>query len=76
MFCLLLVYTSIVQPLRTIQKTIRAYTVTKDSRAVEKNLSEVHPHNEIGQLSEDVMLLTKEIDDYTKQIASITEVLP
>ena len=68
-FCLLLVYTSIVQPLRTIQKTIREYTVTKDSRAVEKNLSEVHSINEIGILSDDITDLSKELDDYAVRIS-------
>ena len=70
--CLLLIFFFVLRPLRAVQKNIRLYRQTKNSDEIVKNLSEVHPHNEIGQLSEDVMLLTKEIDDYTKQIASIT----
>ena len=67
--CLLLVYYSIVQPLRRIQKTIREYTGTKDSRTVEKNLSEIQSSNEIGILSDDFIALSRELDDYAVKIS-------
>ena len=66
--CLLLVYYSIVRPLRTIQKTIREYTGTKDSAAVEKSLSAIHSSNEIGIISEDITTLSRELDDYAVKI--------
>ncbi|MBR2707111.1 MAG: hypothetical protein IKE74_07760 [Mogibacterium sp.] len=71
--CLRLVYYSIVRPLRTIQKTIREYTGTKDSAAVEKSLSAIHSSNEIGIISEDITILSRELDDYA---VKISEALP
>ena len=70
--CLLLIYRFVLRPLKTVQKNIRLYKNTKDSGPVIENLSEIRYHNEIGQLSEDVISLTKEMDDYTDEIEKIT----
>ncbi len=63
-------------PLQKVLKSIRSYTNTKDSRSAEKELNEILTargsfairRNEIGQLSEDFVALTTELDDYTAQI--------
>ncbi len=62
----------VIIPLKKVQKNIRLYRVTKDSANVIKNLEKVRPHNEIGELSEDVSELACEIDDHLEKIRSIT----
>ena len=64
------------RPLEKVLAQIRRYTVSKDSKEAEESLKKVlsgrHAiavrENEIGQLTDDFIDLTKEIDDYTKQI--------
>lgn len=66
----------VVRPLKKVIGSIRSYTVTKDSKTVEENLHDILTsrksfairENEIGQLTEDFVVLTKEIDEYTAQI--------
>lgn len=70
--CMILLYFVVLKPLRSVQKSIRTYEQDKDSQAVKESLASVHPNNEIGQLSEDVISLTGEIDDYLKRISLIT----
>ncbi len=70
--CLLLLFIAVLRPMKEIQYHIRLYTENKDSATVEKELSKVHPNNEIGVLSEDVISLAKEIDEHVKSIEKIT----
>ena len=70
--CLGLIALFVLRPLRKIQKNIRLYKNTKDSVKVAENLAGVKPHNEIGQLSEDVIDLTSELDRYMSQMEAIT----
>lgn len=72
LLCLLLISVFVLHPLKKVQKNIEIYKQTKDSKAVAKNLAEIHSRNEIGQLSEDITDLTKEIDEYLERIKSIT----
>ncbi len=72
LLCLCLIYFFVLRPLRGVQKNIRLYRSTKDSRTVAENLSRIRPHNEIGQLSEDVSDLAKEIDSHLESIRAIT----
>ena len=69
---LVLMFFFVMRPLKAIQKNIRLYTKTKDSEKVIRNLSKVHPSNEIGDLSEDVAGLAGEIDNYLEEIRTIT----
>ena len=70
----------VLQPLRDILRNIRLYTDTKDSATVEGNLTKTLSgrkafairRNEIGQLGEDFIDLTKEIRDYVEQIRKVT----
>ena len=62
----------VIVPLKKVQKNIRLYRVTKDSENVIKNLEKIRPHNEIGELSEDVSELAAEIDDHLEKIRTIT----
>ena len=70
----ILVY--MLNPLNRILKMIRSYTDRKDSKVVAESLndiltdrrSSVIRRNEIGQLAEDFVALTKEIDEYAEQI--------
>ena len=55
-----------------MQRSIRAYSETKDSAAACADLEQIRLRNELGQLSEDVADLTKEIDTYTNHIMKIT----
>ena len=72
MICLALIYRFVLRPLRKVQHGIRVYQETKDSAAVCAELSEVRSRNEIGELSDGVGALSREIDDYLDRIASIT----
>ena len=72
LLCLWLIFFFVLRPLKSVQQNIRLYKNTKDSGTVIENLSKIHPDNEIGQLSEDVSDLAKEIDDYLERIESIT----
>ena len=70
----------IIIPLKKILKIIRSYTHTRDSDAVEEGMTDVLAgkkgmavrQNEIGQLAEDFTALTKEIDEYTEEIRTVT----
>ncbi len=72
LLCLVMIYLFVLSPLRKVQKNIRLYKNTKDSEQIEKNLADVDPHNEIGQLSEDVIDLAKELDQHIERIGAIT----
>ena len=72
LICLVLTSVFVLHPLKKVQNSIRLYKETKNSETVIENLAKIRPHNEIGQLSEDVMRLTKEIDDYLNRIQTIT----
>ena len=62
----------VLRPLKKVQGSIRLYKQTKDSDEVVRALSGIQGGNEIGRLSEDVVALSKEIDDYVERIESIT----
>ena len=70
--CLGLVSFFVLRPLKKVESSIRLYKKTKDSSMVEKNLSGIRLNNEIGQLSTDVIGLSKEIDEYLNRIETIT----
>ena len=72
LICLALILFFVLRPLRKVQQNIRLYKETKDSAAVNDSLSRIRSRNEIGQLSDDVMGMTKEIDDYLERIEKIT----
>ena len=71
--CLGLIYRFLLKPLKTVQKSIRSYTETKDSKQVAENLSVITAKNEIGRLSDDVTDMAKAIDDYAVTIEEITK---
>ena len=66
----------LLRPLESVAEEIRAYKVSKDSRRAEENLTKqlsgrhaaAIRQNEIGQLAEDFIGMTKEIDTYTNRI--------
>ncbi len=70
--CLLMILFMILRPLKKVQKTIRLYKETKDSRTAADSLSKIRSHNEIAELSGDVAALTKELDSYIMQNERIT----
>ena len=72
LICLTMLYFVLLHPLKEVQKNIRLFHSTKDSAAVVRNLARVRPHNEIGELSEDVSALAEEMDDYLSRIERIT----
>jgi sigma-B regulation protein RsbU (phosphoserine phosphatase) len=70
----------VLHPLGGVQKNIRLYKKTKDSATVIDNIRKILEgqkaiavrNNEIGELSEDVISLAQEVDDYILQIEAIT----
>ena len=70
----------VLHPLRGVQQNIRLYQKTKDSATVIENIREILRgqkaiavrNNEIGVLSEDIISLAQEVDDYIHQIETIT----
>ncbi len=62
----------VLKPLKKVQKSIRRYKQTKDSSSVTAELREIKSRNEIGDLSDDVIELAHEIDDYIDEIQHIT----
>lgn len=74
------VYLSVLRPLEGILHNIRLYTKTKDSKTVNANIARILAdktslaarHNEIGELSDNIVTLTNEIDDYVDRIENIT----
>ena len=72
LICLALIIAFLVRPIKKMQRSIRAYSETKDSAAACADLDQIRLRNELGQLSEDVADLTKEIDTYTNHIMEIT----
>ena len=69
---LLVVLFFVVRPLKVIQKNIGTYKDTKDSSTVEDGLESIKVHNEIGELSADVLSLAKEMDTYIANIKDMT----
>ena len=77
---MLLMFLTVLRPLKGVLKSIRLYAETKDKETATRNLSEnmsgisgmLTRHNEIGQLSDDVTKLAGEIDDYIDRIETIT----
>ncbi len=72
LICLTLIFVFVLHPLKAVQENIRLYRDSKDSKAVVKNLALVRSRNEIGQLSRDISDLAVEIDDYLREIETIT----
>ena len=70
--CLILMDYVVLNPLSKVQQNIRLYEQTKDSAVIRENLSKIRSRNEIGQLSEEMINLTEEIDDHLDQIRRIT----
>lgn len=73
LICLILMYFFVLDPLMKIMENIREYTDTKDSADIIANLKDVHPNNEIGELSDDITQLAQEMDDYYTRIETITK---
>ena len=72
LICLFMVYMLIIKPLKVVQENIRTYRVTKDSKAVIPRLNEINSKNEIGDLKNDVIELTEELDNYVETIETIS----
>ena len=70
--CLLLIYFFVLRPLKKVQGNIHLYGKTKDSAKVRENLNEVRSHNEIGDLSNDIVELTTEMDNYISEMKTVT----
>ena len=72
LICLGLIFGFVLLPLKKVQKAIREFSQTKDSRTVTEGLKDLHARNEIGELAEDVKELSLEIDSHLERIRSIT----
>lgn len=70
--CLLMLYIFILRPLRKLHRSIRSYSQNKDSDAARTYLAKIRSHNELGQISDDMIDLTREIDAYMAHIKTIT----
>ena len=73
---MLFIHRYILHPMQRVLNIIRSYAESKDSGAAEKDLTGLLAEktgiavreNEVGQLAEDFVDLTHELDDYTAQI--------
>ena len=73
---MLFIHRYILHPMQRVLNIIRSYAESKDSGAAEKDLTGLMAEktgiavreNEVGQLAEDFVDLTHELDDYTAQI--------
>ena len=72
LICLVVIYVLVLRPLGRVQTNIRRYKETKESAPVIEDLSRLISSNEIGQLSDDVCGLTKELDYYMQSIERIS----
>jgi serine phosphatase RsbU (regulator of sigma subunit) len=72
LICMGLMSLFVLRPLKKIQHSIRLYERTKDSESVAEDLKEIRTRNEIGELSEDVVKLTRELDQYVSRVETIT----
>ena len=70
--CLMVLSMFVLSPLKRIQKGIREYKETKKSSTVEEELAWINSRNEIGELSDDVKELAREIDQHVARIETIT----
>ncbi len=70
--CLAMIFLLVLQPLNSVEQNIRYYMQEKDGETVRKNLSQLEVRNEIGQLAEDVINMTSEIDEHVSHIEKIT----
>ena len=69
-----------IKPLKNVQHNMRLYGKNNDSRQVRENLIKTHEgvvgiatsHNEIGELADNFMILTEEVDEYVGRIREIT----
>ncbi|MBQ7506778.1 MAG: SpoIIE family protein phosphatase [Lachnospiraceae bacterium] len=58
------------RPIVRIQEDIRDYTTTWDSKALTEKLTEERPPNEVGKLSDDIVVLSDKIDGYVEEIVA------
>ena len=70
--CMALISRFVLSPLKNVQKNIRLYKNTKNSAPVIEELKKVKPHNEIGELSEDIIDLTTALDQHMNELQAIT----
>ena len=70
---LALLYKKAIAPVKNIQESIQTYIRTKDSAAVTVNLDKIRERNEIGQLSDDLSKMVREIDHYTAENIQMAE---
>jgi len=71
-FCLLLIYSYALNPLKVVTKSVYKYAEKKDGINVRKHLAKIKNKNEIGQLAGVISDMTSEIDAHMDEIRTIT----
>ena len=69
----LLLYFRAIRPVDIMQKSVRDYTVSKDGDSLVSKMDSIQSTNEIGQLSEDISDMAREIGKYTNDIVFMTK---
>ncbi len=69
---LVLVFFLTLRPIERVQRNVRRYIDTKDSKAVLRDLGKIRLKNEIGALSADISDMVVSIDQYLDEIQTIT----
>ena len=69
---LVLVFFLTLRPIERVQRNVRRYIDTKDSKAVLRDLKKIRLKNEIGALSGDISDMVVSIDQYLDEIQTIT----
>ncbi len=72
MLFLLVTWTQVLRPLKEVQEAIRQYKINKNSAEIAERLDKINADNEMGDLAEDVVDLTDDINDYLNEIRTIT----
>ena len=69
---LVLIYFSVLKKLAFVQKSVREYRDTKDSRAVAEKLKTIRAKNEVGALADDFSDMVVELDRYTGEMMRLS----
>ena len=66
------IYFFVIRPVKSVQESIRLYSVTKDSNKIREDMDKIRTNNEISELADDISSMTVELDDYIERVEEIT----
>ncbi len=69
---LIFLYFRLIRPITRVQTEIRDYTKVQNSAKAIEKLTATRQRNEVGKLSDDLVLMMQEIDRYVEEVVSMT----